>query len=545
LLVPSFADVVNTDNGMPKGVYERLKPLTSAHHDSDMAPKGCLKGTRVAIQEVLSAWANDGNPELSTLWLSGMAGTGKTAIASTFARNMDDEGMLVVTFFIDRQRAERQNLSRIVQTLAYHLAEHRRERLRALWKGLRNSPAFESRPYQDQIRHLIKVPLDAGGSEPMVILIDGLDECGASSGASLVKALIGSLSRHPIKLLVASRNEAGIADMFRDFPHCPMQLQDIDVSADIRLYWERNLDEVCHRKRLPDWRSMIALDELVGLTGDLFIYATTILEIIQDTRISPIKELVQLLEISRAGSGSVITFAGQAVHHGPLEKLYFHILTETVQDHRGNIKPEYVLRTHDILELVIFAREPFTHHALSDLLDMDKDELQTYLTLLRSVLLVPDVNSPEGVVRPLHQSFPDFVRQQGGLVHPDLTMHSTLAEKNIAERCFGQLNHLLRFDICRIKDASLFNHEVSDLPTRLNECVPAALRYSCRYWPSHFLEYIRAAGSQSLVPLGLNVFCREHLLHWVEVLSLTKNVNFVQPIMPRLISIISVRYSHS
>jgi hypothetical protein len=522
---------------MLKVVHKRLRPL---NHDWDMAPMGCLEGTRVAIQQVLSTWANSGEPELTTLWLNGMAGTGKTAIASTFAKNMSDEGMLVARFFIDRQSAERQSLSRIVQTLAYHLAEHHHERLRVLWDFLRDNPVFEILPIQDQIRQLIKMPLDVGGCEPLLIVIDGLDECVASSGVSLVKALTGTLLHHPVRLFVASRNEGDIADMLRDLPHHYIRLQDIGASADVRLYWEWNLDQLCYRKRLPDWRSMVALDELVELTGNLFIYATTLLENIQDTRTSPIKELVKLLEISRAGSGSAIAFAGQPVHHSPLEKLYFHILAEAVKDKRGNMRAEYLKCTHDILEVVIFAREPLTPQALADLLDMDRDELQAYLTLLRSVLVVPDANNPEGVVRPFHQSFPDFIRHQGGLVHPQLSMRSTIAGKHITEWCLGQLNKHLRFDICNIKDASLFNDKVPELQSRLNAHVSAALRYSCRYWPSHLLEYLRGAGLQFQVPVGLDFFCKKHLLHWIEVLSLTGDMNTVQLLMPELISAVKV-----
>jgi hypothetical protein len=290
---------------------------------------------------------------------------------------------------------------------------------------------------------------------------------------------------------------------------------------------------------------MSCVDELVGLTGHLFIYATTLFEIIQDTRTSPIKQLVKLLEISRAGTGSAIVFAGQAVQQGPLEKLYFHILTQTVKDKRGNIRPEYVPRIHDILEVVIFAREPLTPQALSDLLDMDREELDTYLTLLRSVLIVPRDNSPEGVVRPLHQSFPDFVRQQGGLVDPKLAMHSTIADKHLAERCLCQLNKHLRYDICHIKDASLSNREVRDLKMRLNKNVSAALCYSCRYWLTHWMEHIRGADFHAQIPPSLTMFCEKHILHWIEVLSLMEDMNAVQRVMVELVAVVNVRFSHS
>jgi hypothetical protein len=504
-----------------------------------------LEGTRAAIHAELANWANDSAQELTTLWLNGMAGTGKTAIASTFAKNIQQEGILGATFFIDRQQEERRDLRRIVQTIAYDLVKHSHEQLSAVWTVLRDDPTFERLTYQEQVRLLIKNPLDIVHPETLVILIDGLDECGASSGASLLATLVQSLAHHPIKLFVTSRNETDIVRTLHDILHTPINLQEIKVSEDVQLYWESSLDELCHHMRLADWRSVISIERLVELTGHLFIYATTLFDVIQDTKTSPIKKLVKLLETSRAGSGSAIAFDDPSVHQGHLEKLYIHILTETVKDKRGNIRPEYAVRVHDVLEVVIFAREPVTPQALCDLLDMDREELDAYLLLLRSVLVVPDATHPEGVVRPLHQSFPDFVCQYGGLAHPQLAMRLTVAHKHVAERCLCQLNKHLRFDICDIKNASLFNCEVLDLPTRLKKHVSAALRYSCRYWLSHSLEHTQAAGLQAQVPLGLAVFCEQHLLHWIEVLSLTEDMNAVQRLMPDLISVVKVLFSHS
>jgi hypothetical protein len=492
----------------------------------------------------MSAWANDGAQELTTLWVSGMAGTGKTAIASTFAKNIQEQGILGATFFIDRQQQERRDLCRIVQTLAYDLARHSHEQLRAVWTVLRDDPAFERLPYQEQMRLLIKNPLDIGRPGTLVIVIDGLDECGVSDGASLLSGLVKSLANHPVKLFVTSRKEADIVRTFQSIPHVAFELQEIGVSGDVQRYWEHSLDELCSHKDLPDWRSVVSIGQLVELTGSLFIYATTILEIILDTRMSPIAKLRELLEISGSGSGPSTTFDG-SVGYSPLEKLYSQIVAEAVKDNRGNMSAQYALRLRSILEVVIFVLEPLTAHALSDLLDMSQDELRAYLAPLCSVLVVPDASKPEGVIRPLHQSFPDFVRQQAGLVHPNLAMHTTVAERNVLEHCLRQLNKRLRFDICDIKDPSLYNCDVLDLPTRLKEHVSAALRYSCRYWPSHLLEHIRAAGWQAQIPLGLDVFCMRHLLHWIEVLSLTGDMNAMHRVMPELISIMNVSFSYS
>jgi hypothetical protein len=473
-----------------------------------------------------------------------MAGTGKTAIASTFAANMEGQGILGAAFFVNRQDAQRCDLSLIVQTIAYELAKNNHRQLEAMWAVLRDDPTFERLPFEKQVRLLIKEPLDIVRPDTLVILIDGLDECGASNGASLLETLIESLTHHPIKLFVTSRNEVEIVDTLRDLPHTPYKLQDVDVSSDVRLYWEHSLDELCRRKRLSDWRSTVEVEQLIELTGHLFIYAKTILKIISDTRTSPIKKLRDLLEISRSGSGSAVAFVGPD-NHGPLEKLYSHILGEAVQNDDGIINGEYAHHLHDILEVVIYAQTPITSQALADLLHMDLNDLDAYLAPLHSVLVVPDAHSADEVVRPLHQSFPDFVRCQGTVVHSKLAMDAALAHKHIAEHCLSQLNKLLHYNMCHLKDASLFNDEVADLLTRVNNHISAALRYSCRYWPTHSLEHLRAAGPQAEVPVSLDAFCRQHLLHWIEVLSLTEDMNAVQQVIPELVSMMNVRFSLS
>jgi hypothetical protein len=517
-----------------------LKPLASAYYDSSIAPTGCLDGTRVSIHAQLADWANDGAQGLTTLWLSGMAGTGKTAIASTFASSMADEAILGASFFIDRQQAERRDLSRIVHTLAYDLGKHSHAQLQAMWVVLRDDPTLERLSFEKQARLLIKGPLDIVRPDTLVIVIDGLDECGVSEGASLLKTLVMSLADHPVKLFVSSRNEVAIANAFRDIDHRSIKLQEIEASVDVGRYWEHELDGLCRRKRLPHWQSMVSLERLVKITGNLFIYATTILEIIVDVRINPIQKLQELLEIS--GPGSVPSAAFDSPDdHTRLDELYTYIIKEALKDNRGKTSTKYMRRLHSILEVVIFARNPLTPQAISDLLNIDKQELDSYLSFLCSVLEVPDTSDLEGGVRALHQSFPDFVCHKGSLIHPEMVIHVTVAEKHLAEYSMSQLNKLLHFNICRLHDPSLFNDEISDLEIRLRQYVTAALVYSCRFWITHWLEHIRAAGTRAQVLDGLNDFCAEHLLHWIEVLSLTKNLYNVQRAMAGLMLEIVVR----
>jgi hypothetical protein len=492
----------------------------------------------LVVKRDLSAWANDGAPGLSTLWLNGMAGTGKSAIAKTFAEDMENEHFLGASFFVDRQVADRRDPHRIVQTLAYDLAERDHVRLHALWSSLREKPAIKDMPLRDQVKALIQKPMEAGSSEPLLILIDGLNECKQSDRAEILSELVDCLTRFPIKLFVTSRNKDDIIQLFGRIPHTPMELQKLDVLGDVQLYWTHGLDELCPSHVL-DWRSKVSLERLVELTGHLFIYATTIMKILRNTKGSRIKKLTEVLERSR-GAYESGRAPNQPLKRSPLDSLYFDILTDAVADEDGDVSSEYAVELHGILEIVIFAREPLTPQALSQILDMEEDQLRSYLSPLLSVLVIPIPTDANGVIRPLHQSFPDFVIWQGKDVHQDLIIDPTVADVHITGSCLAVLIKELHFDICGLQDPSLLNNEVPDLKARIRTCLSAALCYACRYWLMHWLEHILRAGSQSQVPSSLDEFCDNHLLHWIESLSLTEMLNDVRRAMYELLAAIQV-----
>jgi hypothetical protein len=516
-------------------VHAKLLPLTSATYNSNDARPGCLENTRVALQQQLSDWANDEAPELATLWLNGMAGTGKSAISTTFAHNMAGEGLLGATFFIDRQVAERTDPLRIVQSLAYDLAEGDHNRLAALWSALRAKPTITSMPLRAQVEALIRRPLEATCTENLVIVIDGLDECTPQDAASLLSTLVDCFAGFPIKLLISSRNDQDIGRTFAVIPHTPIILREQppeEVERDVRLYWEHSLDELCPPSSDTDWRHAVSLDRLAELTGHLFIYATTILKMIQNAKHNRIDKLKEL--VGKANPSL------EADKRSLLNDLYFRILLQATSDNDGSVNPKSVLRLRDILEVVIFARHPLTRCALSQLLDIETDELDGYLATLGSVLVVPHVASADGVVRPLHQSFPDFVCHHGGRIHYELAVDAATANAHITEHCFTRLNKDLRTDMCDIRDPSLFNDEVQDLKARMELHVPLALCYSGTNWVAHYLHYVHVMGPLSKVPLGLDEFCQDHLLHWIELLSLTDGLNEALRILPTLLVALKV-----
>jgi Mrp family chromosome partitioning ATPase len=74
--------------------------------------KGCLPGTRKQIIEEIIQWVNSPNGEHAhrVYFLSGVAGSGKSAIAHTIAQHFDQLGRLGSSFCFDRSGLFRSNV---------------------------------------------------------------------------------------------------------------------------------------------------------------------------------------------------------------------------------------------------------------------------------------------------------------------------------------------------------------------------------------------------------------------------------------------------
>jgi hypothetical protein len=102
----------------------------------------------------------------------------------------------------------------------------------------------------------------------------------------------------------------------------------------------------------------------------------------------------------------------------------------------------------------------------------------------------------------------------------------------ILDCCLRLLNERLRQDVCDIRDPGLANEDVPDLFARIARSMPKAVRYACECWPVHFLASGNVSGT---VFSALVEFCTDHLLHWLEVLSLLGKLSSAQEHLPRML----------
>ena len=83
--------------------------------------QGCLRGTRRSVLSEVECWLA-GEQGQRVFWLNGLAGTGKSTIAQTFAETTFADGKLGASFFCSRDFKNHSNLQAIFPTLAFQLA---------------------------------------------------------------------------------------------------------------------------------------------------------------------------------------------------------------------------------------------------------------------------------------------------------------------------------------------------------------------------------------------------------------------------------------
>ncbi|KAF6751105.1 hypothetical protein DFP72DRAFT_498850 [Ephemerocybe angulata] len=428
-----------------------------AIHDSQErsdAPK-CMEETRVAVQQEIMSWIEDGERDTQPkriMWVTGPAGTGKTAVLGTIADACKEKGTLAASFFFSAfaGSANRRTKRFFVPTLAFQLMGHRD------LKGIRQhalSPIAEdkgiifTKNLKEQFMTLVLNPLlsrakELGSSTQvrLVIIIDGLDECDAEQDQgkdssshvpirrkeddqreilSLLllaannpsfpfRILVGSRPEHPIHDFFATEGKAWTRELFLDNKYNP--------DSDIALFYKAKFSIIRRRFKLPgDWPREEVILTLVRNASGQFIYAATVVRYVEG---SPHSTITNLSGAGTSGRPStphrrlehILSLNSARVandSHNPLEALdaLYRLVLESCPDPELSMK--WLLATQQSAGFLI--RLPSVR-VLRLVLETSPDEEQYALGCLSSLL--PTHLPEESLKSPYsfyHKSFLDFI----------------------------------------------------------------------------------------------------------------------------------------
>jgi hypothetical protein len=466
---------------------------------------------------------------MSIFWLAGLAGTGKSTIIKTFCQRIsNDHHFLLASFFASRNSAERRDPYRILHTFAHHLAITSDQIRPHVLSAVRAPQDIMQEPMQEQIKQLLADPIRKAQlcGRTIVLAIDALDECQKTAGVEggpLIKLLAQLLRDQPVKLLVTSRQEDSLTRMFGSLSHVPLRLHEIQsatVEADVRRILDAGFEDIrrdrAHDLQTDPWPTQSDLEILVHLTGPFFIYAATVLKFVDAPRFLPEERLNQVLR-----RGSAISSDGSKLF-SKIDVLYLDILKAATEDEAGDADIELCQRVGGLLRTIVLLEEPVSVYALAHLMDSTEHvrRVDSDVRALSSVLLIthsPGSKRFSETVSTFHPSFRDFLVDPTRCPADSFLVKPAEHHHQLLTGFLRSLNRWLRIDICGIQNPGRANAEIQDLPERLAENLPEAVRYACLFWPAHLV-----AGGPLVesVAVMLLEFCAHHLLHWLEVLSL-------------------------
>jgi WD40 repeat protein len=480
-----------------------------------------MKGTRRGVLLQLEHWLTD-KQDKHVFWLNGLAGTGKSTIAQTFAEMSFADGKLGASFFCSRDFENRSSLRSIFPTLAFQLAHRYPDFRQKLLPVLRANHDVEQESLTSQLEKLLIGPLRTTQTQTLII-IDALDECRDEEPASaLLSVLSRCVDKIPlIKFFITGRPEPRIRSGFRLEllrPHTDvLRLHDVEpdlVNSDIKLFLKTQLTNIIKNRSncnfTEDWPNPQDIDVLCKKAAGFFIYASTVIKFVGSQYHPPNERLALITSLPQDTS-----------HEGKagIDLLYTQVLVQAFHD----VDQDFYSHLKSVVGAVVLILHPLSINALSDLLRNCGTPSRVYHALrpLHSLLLIPD--STEGQVRIFHKSFPDFLLDPGRCTDHQFLIDPSIYHREILLSCFSIMKERLKRNICNLDDHTTLN-SIKDLPACRESHIGGALEYACQFWTKHLLGTPTSGSHVEEVQQAIDKFFTTCLPYWIEVLALMENL---------------------
>ena len=352
--------------------------------------------------KTITDWINDPDSPQRIFWLSGPAGAGKSAITQTIAEQCQDTH-LAASFFFQRNTSDRGVLDRLFLTLTWQLATSIPKIRPYLESTLKEERSIHSKSINVQFNRLfMKVFEMLLRDEPdlrpakNLVIIDALDECDSDYDQKTFLTLIGNelaSGKIPLRFLICSRPEPHLQETFnmdsmKRITHFVVLDETFEPNDDIRTYLKDEFSRIFTERRiLPPPPGANLINCLVSEASGQFIYASTVIEFIDDHNRNPRKQLDIILKRRRARSSPPYT---------PLDQLYIQILSQ-----QPNVR---LLR--DVFVLVI-ALGRVDIGFVCRRLRMSKEDLEPDLHRMHSILNISDT-----AIEAYHLSLRDFFQDK-------------------------------------------------------------------------------------------------------------------------------------
>jgi hypothetical protein len=449
--------------------------------------------------------------------ICGSPGAGKSAIAASIVSNLDDRRRLASSFAFKHSNASLSDPSVVWRTVAYDLARFHpgmNDSLVGVLKGV-----DPGRNLALQFQRLIAEPLTKSRyellSNPPVVVLDALDECGSDrSQSDERRRLLETLTQwrsfpRTFKLIVTSRDER-LPISFRQscrtiVLHTGNRVAS-ETTRDIRHFLEKRFTHITENySSLRKWPGERIIDRLADRSAGLFIWAETLIRFVGNEKYPPDEQLDLVLRGDLGEEGDAIN------------RLYQRILDVSFE----NADDQILDALRAVLGTVVLAKVPLRRNDLAQFFSTPVKETVVDL-ILNKLSSVLSIGSTDQLIHICHLSFVDFICNptHSRKYFIDRATRSAI----FASSCFRLMSVELKFNICGLETSHLRNDKVRDLKSRIAKSIPPHLYYACRFGWQHLRDIPPEVSSGIELLRDIEDFLHVRLLYWLEVMSLIKKI---------------------
>ncbi|EKM50151.1 uncharacterized protein PHACADRAFT_105915 [Phanerochaete carnosa HHB-10118-sp] len=430
---------ISIENVLSDIVIDSISWAPAGYRSVDELKSEFMEGTREELFDELDAWSNGRFPQDDPrrfYALTGGAGLGKSSIAHQFCTRLDKPGQptLGASFFFVRGSGDLESTRLFFSTLAHQLALSQ--------PTLRPHIVDAAREYhkhgdRQQMQHafeeLLRDPLARApipGETPVILVIDGLDEC---KERDLMRSMLGfvlELTRTLpwLQVFATSRPEPHVMSVLtspevaRIVHHRSLNDTLEEWEGDVRHYLEATVPKILQYGAFirdnPD-----VLERLIIRTGGVFIYAHVAARFLDSYHDRPEEQFELLLASGGAGLS-------------PLDSLYLQVLRSAFPPEDLRVSNPRQERSRSLLTSIVLQTHPLAPGVIALLgHELSENDVVAMVDRLRSILLIDQ----DGLVRPLHATFGEFLLDDKRCSDPLYHVDRSKGHARLASACLTAL----------------------------------------------------------------------------------------------------------
>jgi hypothetical protein len=473
----------------------------------------CLPDTCVNLLQEIYNWA-DRQDKHFIFWLNSLASTGESTIVHTVFCRCFEQDCLRASFFFSKGDRDVGHACKFFTTIALQLVKKSSSLHCYICKAVTEHSNIVSQSLQDQWRQLVHRLLskfDDSSCLSYILVVDALDECNNDYNIQMILHLLAearSLKTVQLQVFITSRPEIPIRHSIYELPKAEHQdfilynIAPVIVDQDISKFLGYNLKIIrqeCHLA--SNWPCEQDIGHLIQNANSLFIWIATACRFICEGKRFAKKRLTLLLE----GGSSAVTEPEKC-----LNKIYLTVLEHSIcPAYTDEEKEELCSTLRHILGSIVVLLSPLSTYSLNRLLYVMKQDVDQTLDDLHTIL---DILEDQTYLLILHYpSFCDFLLDKDRYTDSQFWVDKKKTNRTLANSCLELMSKKLGSDVCSLRSSDTLAAEDA-----INQCLPKEVQYACLYWVQH----IQKSETQLQDNGQRHMFLKEHLLHWLEALSL-------------------------